>query len=83
MFCSNGSREASRSNSAFSRSRCLFDGLLFVTPSFGCGFRLKVKNRNWVVRYLILLYFYPENLNGNKKSISSCSVEDVKNNYYL
>lgn len=43
MFCSNGSREASRSSSAFSRSRCRFEGLLFVTPSFGCGFKLELE----------------------------------------
>jgi len=45
IFCSKGSSEASRSNSAFNRSRCRFDGLLLVTPSLGGGFRLQITEK--------------------------------------
>lgn len=45
IFCSKGSSEARRSSSAFSRSRCRFDGLLLVTPSLGGGFRLQNKKK--------------------------------------
>lgn len=46
MFCSKGNNEASRSSSALRRSRWRFDGLLFVTPSLGGGFRLHGCERN-------------------------------------
>jgi hypothetical protein len=50
MFCSNGKRLAKVSSSAFSLSRCRLLGLLFVTPSFGGGFKLQQKSQETAVR---------------------------------
>jgi len=55
MFCSKGSSEARRSSSALRRSRCRFDGLLFVTPSLGGGFRLEGK---WVKGKLKTIFMH-------------------------
>jgi len=49
IFCSNGKSDANESNSAFSLSRCRFEGLLLVTPSFGGGFKLQVEEKKYNV----------------------------------
>jgi len=56
IFCSNGSRFARVSSSAFSRSRCLLLGLDLVTPSFGGGFKLQQNNTQNISQFS-LLYF--------------------------
>ena len=74
MFCSNGSNEAKRSSSAFSRSRCLLEGLLFVMPSFGVVLILWIKRmiKNTHTRLSIIIS------NGDKTKTFSAQLDRQK-----